>query len=480
MAVDNNLITALGAGSGVDIKALAQGLTDAEKVPKQNAIQSKIDKSEAKISGYSAMMAGLNIFKKALEGIDSTTDFASTSVRSSNSTAFTVASTSLASPGSHSVSVNTLASAQRSISVGGFENITSVLNEDADGNPQAFKIYINGEDIEIDADSTNLSSVASAITASEVASDAGVTAQVIDTGVVGATRYKLVLTGQTGSSNSFTVGTSLMNQSELAFPDPPDQSATDASLTVNGVSITRSTNTIDDVITGVTFDLQTTTSSAATVVVSQDGTGLKTKIESIVEAYNDLVSDFAILTGPKSDDEEDIFSGSLRGDSAPRMVLSQIREVLFGSSEIETDTVNSFRDLGVTVDKSGVLTLDSATLEAAISNNFDDVVSALASRASTTNSNGDTVITRGLGVELLATVNTLMGTSGAIYNQSSSAESQVARYKEQLETLEERMEVIKARYLRQFAAMESIVGQISATREGLKGQFEALANAYKQ
>ena len=81
---------------------------------------------------------------------------------------------------------------------------------------------------------------------------------------------------------------------------------------------------------------------------------------------------------------------------------------------------------------------------------------------------------------MLATVNTLMGTSGAIYNQSSSAESQVARYKEQLETLEERMEVIKARYLRQFAAMESIVGQISATREGLKGQFEALSNAYNQ
>ena len=42
------------------------------------------------------------------------------------------------------------------------------------------------------------------------------------------------------------------------------------------------------------------------------------------------------------------------------------------------------------------------------------------------------------------------------------------------------MEVIKARYLRQFAAMESIVGQISATREGLKGQFEALSNAYNQ
>jgi flagellar hook-associated protein 2 len=477
MAVDNNLITALGAGSGVDIKALAQGLTDAEKVPKQNAIQSKIDKSEAKISGYSAMMAGLNIFKKALEGIDSTTDFASTSVRSSNSTAFTVASTSLASPGSHSVSVNTLASAQRSNSDNGFDNITAQING---GNAFTMTITVGTTPttISIDAASTNLSAVASAITASA----AGVTAQVLDTGSDNddTDRYRLVLSGPLGADNAFTVSTTLADPTELAFTTPAGQTASDASLTINGITVSRTTNTIDDVITGVTFDLQTTTSSAATVVVSRDGTGLKTKIESIVEAYNDLVSDFAILTGPKSDDEEDVFSGSLRGDSAPRGVLAQIREVLFGSSDIQTDTVNSFRDLGVTVDKSGVLTLDSATLEAAISNDFDDVVSALASRVSTTDSNGDTVITRGLGVELLATVNTLMGTSGAIYNQSSSAESQVARYKEQLETLEERMEVIKARYLRQFAAMESIVGQISATREGLKGQFEALSNAYNQ
>ncbi|MGA1695121.1 MAG: flagellar cap protein FliD N-terminal domain-containing protein, partial [Burkholderiaceae bacterium] len=128
MAVENNLITALGAGSGVDIKALAQGLTDAEKVPKQNAIQSKIDKSEAKISGYSAMMAGLDIFKQAVDGIDSTTDFASTAVRNSNTAAFTASTTSLASPASHSIEVHDLARAQRSNSVGGFENVPSPLH----------------------------------------------------------------------------------------------------------------------------------------------------------------------------------------------------------------------------------------------------------------------------------------------------------------------------------------------------------------
>ena len=63
---------------------------------------------------------------------------------------------------------------------------------------------------------------------------------------------------------------------------------------------------------------------------------------------------------------------------------------------------------------------------------------------------------------------------------SSSAESQVRRYNEQLEALEERMEKILARYTKQFAAMESIVGQITAMRENLKGQFEALSNAYNK
>ena len=479
MAADTNLITALGAGSGVDIKALAKGLTDAEKAPKQQAIQSKIDKSEAKISGYSAMLAGLNIFKQAVEGIDSTTDFASTAVRNSNAAAFTASTTSLASPASHSIEVHALARAQRSSSVNGFANITSQINGgnafdieiEVGSGPSAVKTVIN-----IDAAQTNLSAVASAITRSS----AGVTAQVLDTGVDGPDRYRLVLTGQPGASKAFTVSSNADSPAELSMSTPVGQTASDASLTINGVAITRTSNTINDVVPGLTLDLQATTSSAASVVITRDGSALKGRMQALVQAYNDLVSDFKILTGPKSDDEEDVFSGSLRGDSAPRAVLAQIRDVLFGTSEIETSTVKTFRDLGVSVNKDGVVALDEATLDAAIANNFTDVVSALAGRASTVDANGVTVSTRGLGVKLTAKVRDLMGPSGVILSQSSSAESQVRRYKEQLETLEGRMEKILARYTKQFAAMESIVGQISAMRENLKGQFEALSNAYRK
>jgi flagellar hook-associated protein 2 len=476
MAADTNLITALGAGSGVDIKALAKGLTDAEKAPKQQAIQSKIDKSEAKISGYSAMMAGLDIFKQAVDGIDSTTDFASTAVRNSNTAAFTASTTSLASPASHSISVHRLARAQISNSDTGFSNVTAPISLGT------LRITRGGEnfDIEISAANANLSAVASAITAS----DARVTAQVIDTSgddyADQTNRFRLVLTGPLGEANDFSVDTSgLVDPSQLLF-STPFQTAEDASLTVNGVTVTRTSNTINDVVPGLTLDLQATTSSAASVVITRDGSALKGRMQALVQAYNDLVSDFKILTGPKSDDEEDVFSGSLRGDSAPRAVLAQIRDVLFGTSEIETSTVKTFRDLGVSVNKDGVVALDEATLDAAIANNFTDVVSALAGRATTVDANGVTVSTRGLGVKLAAKVRDLMGPSGVILSQSSSVESQVRRYKEQLETLEGRMEKILARYTKQFAAMESIVGQISAMRENLKGQFEALSNAYKK
>ncbi len=64
------LITALGAGSGVDVAALAQNLVDAEKAPLLNAINSKIAKNEAKISGYGAVLASMDIIKKAFQALE--------------------------------------------------------------------------------------------------------------------------------------------------------------------------------------------------------------------------------------------------------------------------------------------------------------------------------------------------------------------------------------------------------------------------
>ena len=171
------------------------------------------------------------------------------------------------------------------------------------GNAFTLSLTVAGEatDIEISAADTNASAVVNAINQA----GAGVSAQLVDTGVEGAPdRYKIVLTGQTGASNAFSVSTDAADTSGLNFTTPTGQDAADAAVTVNGVAISRSTNTIDDVITGVTLDLQATTSTAASLTVVRDATGVKEKIQGIVEAYNNLVSDFGVLSGPKSDDPD--------------------------------------------------------------------------------------------------------------------------------------------------------------------------------
>ena len=308
---------------------------------------------------------------------------------------------------------------------------------------------------------------------------AGVSAQLLDTGVEGAAdRYKIVLTGQTGASNAFSVSTDAADTSGLNFTTPTGQDAADAAVTVNGVAISRSTNTIDDVIPGMTFDLLGPTTGAVAVQLNRDSSGVKERVQSLVTAYNSMVSDFGILTGPASEDEEDIYSGSLRGDSTVRSVLSQMRQVFFGESETAGESITSLRDMGVSVDKDGVVTLDEAALDEALTTHFEEVVSALAGRT-TTEVDGETVIQQGLGAEMAARLRALMGPTGIILSQSTSAESQVGRYEEQLEKLETRMEGILERYTKQFAAMESIVGQLTSMRENLKSQFEAMLNTGK-
>ena len=473
MAVDTNLIAALGAGSGVDVKALANSLVEAERAPKQQAIQSKIDKSEAKISGYSAMMAALDIFKQQVDGLDSVTDFAAVDVRNSNPLAVQVSTNSLASPGAHTISISSLAQAQRSVG-DGFDNVTAQVNG---GNAFTLSLTVAGEttDIAISAANTNASAVVNAVNQA----GAGVSAQLLDTGVEGAAdRYKIVLTGQTGASNSFTVSSDAADTTGLNFTTPAGQAAADASVTVNGVAISRPTNTIDDVIPGMTFDLLGPTTGAVAVQLNRDSSGVKERVQSLVTAYNNMVSDFGILTGPASDDEEDIYSGSLRGDSTVRSVLSQIRQVFFGESDTGGESITSLRDMGVSVDKDGVVTLDETVLDEALANNFEEVVSALAGRT-TEEVDGETVIRQGLGAEMASRLRALMGPSGLILSQSSSAENQVSRYEEQLEKLETRMEGILERYTKQFAAMESIVGQLTSMRESLKSQFDAMLNTGK-
>jgi flagellar hook-associated protein 2 len=136
MATD--AISALGAGSGVDVKTLATSLVDAERAPRKTAIEAKIKKSESGISGYAAVKFVLSDLKAAFTNIKDQSAFNTVIPRVSQASAISVTTSATATAGSHTVSVSNLAKSQRSVSdAAGFASPVTTLN-----NGEAFNLVL--------------------------------------------------------------------------------------------------------------------------------------------------------------------------------------------------------------------------------------------------------------------------------------------------------------------------------------------------
>ena len=195
MATDT--ITALGAGSGVDIKALAKSLTDAEGTPAKDAIKKKISKSNANISGYAAIKFVASNLSAAFIALKNESSFNSITPGNSQPAALSVVAGAKAATGSHSVSVTTLAAAQRNTSAG-FATAGTALNGGA-----AFKLWfaVNGAPAKsIDVSAATPEGVVVAINKAAL----GVSAQLVNTGDATAP-FKLMVSGTTGAANDFTL-----------------------------------------------------------------------------------------------------------------------------------------------------------------------------------------------------------------------------------------------------------------------------------
>jgi len=206
--------------------------------------------------------------------------------------------------------------------------------------------------------------------------DGSATASILDTG--GDTPYKLVLkSDDTGEDYAITLSsanyeadsTSTNILSSLGWDDTDNhlQTAQDASFTYNGVSITRSSNTVDDLIVGVTITLNEVqdTGDTTTVSIEQDWTDVKTQIESFVSAFNSLVENLDSATSYDADEET---AGVFQGVSQLTSFLSSIKQQV---QSIDEDG-RSLVDYGLTFE-DGTLTFDEDTFDDMVEDNATDV-----------------------------------------------------------------------------------------------------------
>ena len=461
----SSIVNTLGAGSGIDVKALAQGLVDAEKIPRKERIDAKIAKTEAKITGFSAIKYALSELKTAFAKINDASEFASIKPSNTQTSAFGVTASSSAQAGSYGIEVLQTAQAQRTAS-GSFADRSTPLNGGS-----AFTLNLTLGGVSQDPIAVTTATPAGMVSAINGA-DLGVTAQLINTG----SGFNVVLTGETGATQSFTLGSDDGSGNAVADVGFTNhlQTAADANFKVNGLTVTRSTNSISDVIDGVTLDLYTNTTGAARLDLNRETTGIKDNLKGLVTAYNDFEATLKILGDAGSEVEE--FGGALAGESLLQTVRTQVRDFIINNSSSPGTNIKAARDVGISFDRNGKLTLDETKLDKALQNHFGEVSTMFTAGAN--NQSIYSVASGGLAGDAVKRIEKMLLSTGLIDTQSKSATDQITKYKAELTLLEDRMEKLMTRYMNQFSVMESIVGSSTSMRESLKGSFEGMMNAY--
>ena len=462
------LITALGTGSGVDVASLAQNLTDAERVPKANAINAKINKNETRISGYAAIAYVATGVQNALNALKDERSFDGAVASVGNAATVTATAGSTATEGSHALTITQLAKPQRAVfgssQTAGFSDATTDITGLTTGSLSLSYTYAGATGTQTIA-ATNPTDIVKEINGN--APVTGVKAQLVYTG----SDYKIVLSGKTGAANTFSLTDS--TTTSLVNVTAAQQSSTNALFDIDGVSFTRSSNQVGDALTGVTLNLKAV--GATSIELTRDNSGLMSKVQDVVTAYNDAMSMLNVLSDPKS--TVDTYGAALVGDSMVRTVREQLRTLMFTDSSAASSTSNikSVRDLGISIDMTGSMTLDNAKLTSAFTNYFDEVVTAMTGNM---NDLGEySTAAAGIAGDGSRALTKLLKASGPVKTMSTNATTQNKKYQEDLANLQTRMDALLLRYQKQFANMDSMVGSNNSLKASLKSTFEGMSKS---
>jgi flagellar hook-associated protein 2 len=392
-------ITSTTGASGLAIDSIVTGLMTLEQQP-ITQIKTQVSSYNTKLTAYGTLKSGLSTFQAAVDKLATAAKFTAQSAKLTDSSSLAATADGTAANGSYSIAVTQLATSQK-LATSAYASATDIIGTGTlnisfgtyTASPASFTANADKQALSITIDSTNntLSGIRDAINAK----NASVSASIVNDG----SGNRLVITSKdTGAVNSLKIdvtdtdgnsadGTGL---SALAY-DPLSTvgagknmtqlvGAQNALLTVDGLSISKPSNTLNDVIQGVTLNLKSITSVNATLEISTDTDTIQASVQNFVDAYNKLNSSLRDLT--KFVEGGSSSNGPLLGDSATRDIMVKLKSMLARPSTTAT-TFRTLSDIGVKSGENGVLTLDSAKLTTALNTNLTDVAKLFAPSATT-------------------------------------------------------------------------------------------------
>lgn len=461
-------ISSPGIGSGLDVKSIVSQQVALESKPLEK-LESKKTSLNSEISTWGGIKSQLSALQDASQKLMDLSSWNTRALKSSNDDAVTGTASKGAATGSYQVTVNSLAKAQsaRSAAV----TAGSTLGE-------------GGLLISIGQwDAGNFSSSSSVIPVDIAASDtmadiarkingagAGVTASVVTSN---GQDQLMMRSASTGASMGFqveTYGDAALNA--LSYPGDGssgmtlNQAGSDAEVKIDGgMTVTSSSNTLSNVISGLTLDLKQT--GTTTVDITSDTSVVKKSVDDFVSAFNTAITN---LTTATKYDAGSKTAGPLQGDATAVGLLNTLKNMVMTNGPTGT-SFNRLSDVGLEMQRDGTLKVNPGKLTAALAKP-DELKTFFAASS-------DTVTETGMARRFYDYTFNINSTDGVLTGRNKALQKAISRNNTDIEKMEARISRTEERLYKTYSALDTKMSTLNSMSTYVAQQSSAWSNASK-
>lgn len=448
-----------GIGSGLDISTIVSQLVAADRAPQDARLNKLEAAAKFKLSGLGSITSAFNTLKTALDTLQKADSLGARKVETiagagpagSDNPALTATVGANTPAGRYQVEVHALASAHKLVGAG--------IAEDATFGAGSLRLEIGGNSVEIAIGAgATLHEVRGAI--NDAAASHGVQAAVLSSD---AGHHLSIAGSRTGAEHAIAItvedgGDDLRG---LVAGLQEHSAAADARVSIDGLHVTASGNTVTGAVPGLTLQLRQ--AGTASVEVTADPTASRAAVQGFVDAYNGALKAINTATSYNSETRT---PSALTGDAQVRGAASHLRNAMGG---ILADLARQGLDaktLGLQTrgfpDADGSLVLDASAFDAAMRDNAAAITAAFSG-------------SEGVAARLNAVVGGYVGSDGAFTARNKGLNDQIKDVGARREALDTRMQNVARRYQSQFVALDSLMAQMSTTSSYLAQQINTLS-----
>lgn len=477
-------ITSLGVGSGLDVESIVNQLVAIERQP-VTQLQKEATSLQTRLSTYGKLQSSLSTLRDAAARLARAATWQATTGTSSDAARVAVTTGATTRAGTVQVEVQRLASVQ-SNATAVYPSADAIVGEgtlrielgtwgpgQASFTPKPGAAPI---DISVGPPAESLAALRDKINAS----NSGVVASVL----TDANGARLVLrSAATGEMNGFRVGVTDadgndfdgVGLSALAF-DPSAGiltmaqalAAANAAATLNGLAVSSASNTLGDVIDGMTLTLGAPTTTPVTVKADPDTGAMRKAIDEFVTAYNALN---ALIAEQTKYDPGAKTAGTLQGDGAAIAIRAQMRNLLGAPSDASAMFARA-ADVGLDVQRDGSIRLDETRLANALAN--PEELRKLFANADPAAPANDGIATR-----LRALADQFLGIDGSLSTRQEGLRRRIDLNQDRQEMLEDRIAMVEKRLRAQYTALDRQMASLTSLSSYVAQQMTLLSNTTK-